>query len=177
VQIHVAGLDRSGAIQVHRPHSSFTTESAQALNESDAAMYQFYKYMDAGPRVTELMEQTSSQSVTPTIDARFPRYIVDNLIFHCGTDPEQLQNLEKQLETTLEELAPAGADVSLKIDHLRTALDKLHDRRRRAEQCVAQEEEHDRLAAYGKLCGAFCDQKKLGDEFDAAVRKVQARSP
>lgn len=177
VQVHVAGLDRSGTIQVHRPHSSFTTESAQALNESDAAMYQFYKYMDAGPRVTELMEETSSQSITPTIEARFPRYIVDNLIVHCGTDPEQLQNLEKQLETTLQELVPAGADVSLKVDHLRTALDKLHDRRRRAEQCVAQEEEHDRLAAYGKLCGTSCDQKKLGDDFDAAVRKVQAKSP
>ena len=177
VQVHVAGLDRSGNIQVHRPHSSFTTESAQTLNESDAAMFQFYKYMDAGPRVTELMEQTSSQSVTPTIEARFPRYIVDNLIFHCGTDPEQLQNLETQLETALEELVPAAADVSLKVDRLRAALDKLHDRRRRAEQCVAQEEEHDRLAAYGKLCDASCDQKKLGDEFDAAVKKVQAKSP
>ena len=177
VQIHVAGLDRSGIIQVHRPHSSFTTESAQALNESDAAMYQFYKYMDAGPRVTELMEETSSQSITPAIEARFPRYVLDNLIFHCGADPEQLQNLEKQLETTLEQLVPAAADVTLKVDRLRAGLDKLHDRRRRAEQCVAHEEEHDRLAAYGNLCGTSCDQKKLGDEFDAAVRKVQAKSP
>jgi len=177
VQIHVAGLDRSGIIQVHRPHSSFTAESAQALNESDAAMYQFYKFMDAGPGVTELMEETSSQSITPTNEARFPRYVLDNLIFHCGTDPEQLQNLEKELETTLDELVPAAADVSLKVDHLRTALDKLHDRRRRAEQCVAQEQEHDRLAAYGKLCGTSCDQKKLGDEFDVEVRKVQAKSP
>jgi len=42
---------------------------------------------------------------------------------------------------------------------------------------VAQEQEHDGLAAYGKLCGTSCDQKKLGDEFDVEVRKVQAKSP
>ena len=177
VQIHVAGLDRSGVIQVHRPAAGFSAESAQGLNQSDASMTPFYRYMDAGPRVTALMEETSSQSITPTFDSRFPRYFLDNLIFHCLSDPEQLQNLEKQLETTIDELGPAAADISLKVDHLRAALVKLHDRRRRAELCVAREQERDRLAAYGKLCSNSCDQKKLGADFDAAVKKVQAQYP
>src|SRR5262249_37247360 len=49
VQIHVAGLDRSGIMQVHRPNQGFgKVTDADNLTESDANMPQFYKYMDAG---------------------------------------------------------------------------------------------------------------------------------
>jgi hypothetical protein len=173
VQIHVAGLDRSGIMQVHRPNQGFghLTDSDN-LTESDANMPQFYRYMDAGPRVTQLMQSTSATTVTPVFASRFPRYILDYLIVHCGVDPEQLQGLENQLQTTINEMNPAGADLSLKLDPLRTALGKLRERRQRAEQCVAQAIEQDRLAAYDKLCGQSCDQKKLGADFDAAVKKI-----
>jgi hypothetical protein len=175
VQIQVAGLDRSGSIQVHRPNIGYAgnlTNAADALTTSDAHMPEFYKYMDAGPAVTALMQATSSQTVTTTLASRFPRYILDYLIVHCGVDPEQLQGLERQVETSLKELNPAAPDVSFKLDHLRAALGKIHERRRRAEQCVAQAAEQDRLAAYDKLCGQSCDEKKLGAEFDDAVKKI-----
>jgi hypothetical protein len=179
VQLHVSGLDRAGIMQVHRPNQGFSsmTQQAQYLNQSDASMPQFYQYMDAGDRITELMRATSATTVTPTLGSRFPRYVEDYLIVHCEVDPEQLQNLEKQLETTLKELDPAGKDAALKTDHLKTALLKLHDRRRRAEQCVAQAQEQDRLAAYAALCtNNTCDQKKLGADFDAATKKIQTQN-
>ncbi len=179
VQIQVAGLDRSGVVQVHRPNQGWTamSQQAEALNMNDAHMPQFYQYMDAGPRVTWLMKETSATTVTPTFASRFPRYVLDYLIVHCGVDPEQLQNLEEQLKATLKELAPSPADVSLKVDRLRATLGKLHDRRRRAEQCVAKAQEQDRLAAYNALCGNSCDEKKLGADFDAAVWKISAQHP
>ena len=178
VQLHVAGLDRSGVIQVHRPNQGFSAMSQQAenLTLSDANMPQFYQYMDAGPRITQLMQETSATTVTATFASRFPRYVLDYLIVHCQVDPEQLQGLEKELETTLKELNPAAADLSVKSDHMAAALGKMHERRRRAEQCVAQAQEQDRLAAYDKLCGNSCDQKKLGADFDAAVRKIHAQN-
>lgn len=177
VQIHVAGLDRSGVMQVHRPNQGFgRVTDADNLTLSDADMPQFYKYMDAGPRVTKVMQATSATTVTPVFASRFPRYVLDYLIVHCNVDPEQLQGLETQLETTIKDMNPAAADVSLKLDPLRSALVKLHERRRRAEQCVAQALEQDRLAAYDKLCGRSCDQKKLGADFDEAVRKIHVEA-
>jgi len=178
VQIHVAGLDRSGIMQVHRPNQGFgSVKDADNLNNSDANMPQFYKHMDAGPRVTALMQSTSATTVTPTFASRFPRYVLDYMIVRCGVDPEQLQGLEKQLETTLQEMTSAAGDVAFKLAPLRAALGKLHERRRRAEQCVAQALEQDRLEAYDKLCsGASCDQKKIGADFDEAVKKIVAQS-
>jgi hypothetical protein len=41
---------------------------------------------------------------------------------------------------------------------------------------VAQALEQDRLAAYDKLCGRSCDQKKLGADFDEAVRKIHVEA-
>jgi hypothetical protein len=178
VQIHVAGLDRSGIMQVHRPNQGFGHMSATSedLTTNDAHMPQFYKHMDAGPRVTQLMQATSATIVNDAFASRFPRYILDYLIVHCGTDPEQLEGLEKQLETTIKELSPAGAAVSIKLNRLHGALAKVHERRRRVEQCVAQAMEQDRLEAYDKLCGKSCDQKKLGADFDAAVRKIREQT-
>jgi hypothetical protein len=178
VQVHVAGMDRTGVVQVHRPNQGFSqmSQQAQNLNYSDADMPQFYQFMDAGPRITRLMQQTSATTVTPTRDSRFPRYVLDYLIVHCESDPEQLQNLETQLEVTLKELARPGADMSLKVDTLRTALAKLHEKRQRVEQCVARNYETDRLAAFGKLCEHGCDRKKLSADFDAAVNKIHAQN-
>lgn len=178
VQIQVAGLDRSGVIQVHRPNQGFgaMAQQAESLNMTDADMPQFYQYMDAGARVTRLMKETSATTTTPTFASRFPRYVLDYLIVHCDVDPEQLQNLEEQLEITLKEVAPAGADESLAVDNLRATLVKLHERRRRAEQCVAKAQEQDRLEAYDALCGSSCDQQKLGADFDAAITKIHAQN-
>jgi hypothetical protein len=66
--------------------------------------------------------------------------------------------------------------VSLGVDHLQAALGALHERRRRAEQCVAKAQEQDRLAAFDAVCGNSCDQKKLGADFDAAVTKIHAQN-
>jgi hypothetical protein len=178
VQIQVAGLDRSGVVRVHRPNQGFgaMTQQAETLNMTDLDMPQFYQYMDAGARVTWLMKETSATTTTQTSASRFPRYVLDYLIVHCDVDPEQLQNLEEQLEMTLKELTPVGADVSLGVDHLQAALGALHERRRRAEQCVAKAQEQDRLAAFDAVCGNSCDQKKLGADFDAAVTKIHAQN-
>jgi hypothetical protein len=179
VQIQVAGIDRSGTIAVHRPRTNELRSMAEELelNANDVNMPQFYQYMDAGARVTQLMKETSTATFTGTHASRFPRYVLDYLIEHCETDPEQLQNLEKQLETTIDELAPATTNVAFKVDRLRAALGKLHERRSRVELCVAKEIEQYRLAAYDKLCGNSCDKKKLGAEFDAGLKKIIEQKP
>jgi hypothetical protein len=175
VHLHIAGLDRTGVVQVHRPNQGYSNMSATSedLTTNDAGIPRFYRYMDAGRRITQMMQDTSATTVRETTASRFPRYILDYLIHNCGSDPEQLQELLKRLELALKELKPAAADVSLKLDHLQAALVRLHDRRVRAEQCVAKAMEKDRLEAYDKLCGKSCDQKKLGADFDAGLRKIR----
>ena len=174
VHMHVAGLDRTGVVQVHRPNQGFSRMSATSedLTTNDAGVPRFYRYMDAGRRITQLMRETSATTVRETVASRFPRYILDYLIHNCGSDPEQLDELGKRLELAVKELNPAVPDVSLKLDHLQTAIGRLHDKLVRAEQCVAQAMEKDRLEAYEKLCGRSCDQNKLGADFDAELKKI-----
>ena len=181
-QIHTAGIERFGVVRVHRgrfvgANSTLdTSRSMSATNEgmmrSEELLVSFYQQMDAGPDFIRNYQATPTETLTPVDVSRYPRYVSDYLNARCGSDPGQLQRLERQIEVAISQMtAPIGGQW-IKIDRLRSARQKVREQRSKAEQCVAAAHESERLAAFDKVCKGGCSNQKLLDMVGAKIRDL-----
>jgi hypothetical protein len=182
--IHSAGIERFGAVHVHRSRyvgkdsaidqSKSMSATIQGLMRSEESQVAFYAQMDAGPEFIRNYLTTPPETTTPVDLSRYPRYVADYLNARCGADVGQLQRLERQIDDTISHLAVALFGISIKVDHLRTALQKVREQRGTAERCVAAAHEKERLDAYDKLCGSrgSCSASKLVGMADGKAREL-----
>ena len=170
--IHSGGIDRSGQIWVHRARyaadktfidfNNTMTGTEAGLQRGEKNLESFYREMDAGQNVFDLLRATPSQSGTTTRSMRNPRYVADYLRAKCGASGDDLSRIEEELKTTIADLNPALLGFPIDTKQLRDALQSIRTQREQTEQCIAAAHEKERLLAYPKLCDKRCDAKKLG---------------
>ena len=133
------------------------------LQRGEKLLEAFYREMDAGQNVFDLLRSTPSQSGTTTRSMRNPRYVADYLRAKCGASGGDLGRIEDELRTTIAVLNPAPLGFPIDTKQLREALQTIRTQREQSEQCIAAAHEKERLLAYPKLCDKRCDAKKLGE--------------
>ena len=181
--IHAAGIDRSGIVHVHR--ARFTGEnsfidlnrSMSSTNESlmrgENMLAGYYRYMDAGQELIRTYQATPPETTTPVEAGRYPRYVADYLNARCKLDAGQLHRLEQQTFRTLNYLNTPAFGLTINTGRLREAVQKIREQRGKAEQCVASAHEKERLAAFEKMCGSGCDQKKIAAIVQQRFRDIE----
>ena len=138
----------------------------------DLVLVSFYQQMDAGPDFIRNYQATPTETLTPVDVSRYPRYVGDYLNARCGSDPGQLQRLERQIEVAILQMTSPIGGQWIKIDRLRSARQKVREERSKAEQCVAAAHENERLAVFDKLCKGGCSSQKLLETVSARIRDL-----
>jgi hypothetical protein len=187
---HVAGIDRSGVIYLHRGRFSpaksagkdkdkgkskqidtrrTMTSTLEGMSQAEAAVRALYDQMDAGPEVVRLFQDTSTITVRPGLPARFPRYVTDYLWDKCDGDAIALERREAQLRTALEKKSDD--------ENLRKSLDQVRSKREQVETCVAASHEAERLTQFAKYCpGGTCNRKAIMTAVQSKVKPLWKRN-
>jgi hypothetical protein len=169
VRVHRARYIGTGTFIDQSKSMAATNEG---LMQSEATQVSFYTQMDAGPDFIRTYQSTPPETTTPVVVSRNPRYVADYLNARCSADVGQLQRLERQLQVTAASLRAPQFGLWIRGDKLRAAMSQVHERRGKAEQCVAAAHERERLSTFAKMCGGGCNQKNLLAHVNAKMRDL-----
>ncbi len=185
--LHVAGIDRSGVVYLHRARFSppkavgkdedknkgkridtdrTMTDTLEGMARSEASVRALYQQMDAGENVIRLAESTSSATVRPGLASRFPRYVADYLLDKCSGDAVALERREAQVRAALEKKTDE--------DGLKKTLKQVRSKREQVETCVAGSHEAERLTQFAKHCpGGTCNRKAIMSTVTSKVKELR----
>ena len=117
-------------------------------------------------------DATWETAVTPGFGPVVPPPIERLVREKCTAELVAGEALEGRIGGTLENLARGDfRDVGSMPLPVVAELDSLRVAGIRLQRCVARAFEHERLAAFSRLCGASCDKAKLTATFDRAARE------
>jgi hypothetical protein len=185
--IFVGGIDRQGVVNLHRPNHNGAikdnavdpnvslSEAVANLQGSERFQVALYEQMDAGEAFVRTYRTQPNNYTAPATTSRMVPYISDIMLSGCGSDAAQLQDIDTQIRSAIGHVNEA-AEGFVDTEHLRLALRTVYERRELVENCVAIQNERERLSRFSKLCGKTCDAKAITKQLIEQYQQVAAKA-
>jgi hypothetical protein len=155
--LHTAGIDRMGAVYVHRPRTApqdprSMSQRMAGLYRTERAILAHYRDTDAGQAFMRQLQETPTGTVTSALADRFPRYVWDFLHAACGRDFAPLS--EQLAAARLRQTWPGPV-----------------------ENCIARLHEKERLSQFTKYCRNGCDGRQINLEIKSKMQQLYPPTP